>query len=103
MNVEFDELSYRVIGCALEVHHSLGPGLLESTYHSAMRVALEHRAIEYQSEVRVPVVFEGISVGVARVTWSSSRVSSSSSRRSTRSTRFTLPKCAHTSLCQDSR
>jgi hypothetical protein len=37
------------------------------------------------------------------VTWSSSRVSSSSSRRSTRSTRFTLPKCAHTSLCQDSR
>jgi GxxExxY protein len=67
MDGEFDELSYRVIGCALEVHHSLGPGLLESIYHSAMRVAFEHRAIEYQSEVRVPVIFEGVSVGVARV------------------------------------
>ena len=50
-----------------EVHHALGPGLLESIYHSAMRVALEHRAIGYQSEVRVPVAFEGVSIGVARV------------------------------------
>ena len=30
--IEFDELSNRVIGCALEVHRNLGPGLLESTY-----------------------------------------------------------------------
>ncbi len=30
--MEFDELSRRVIGCAIEVHRNLGPGLLESTY-----------------------------------------------------------------------
>ncbi|HEX7504035.1 MAG TPA: GxxExxY protein, partial [Syntrophales bacterium] len=30
--LEFDELSNRVIGCAIEVHRTLGPGLLESTY-----------------------------------------------------------------------
>jgi len=30
--MEFDELSNRVIGCAIEVHQELGPGLLESTY-----------------------------------------------------------------------
>ena len=30
--MEFDELSNRVIGCAIEVHRALGPGLLESTY-----------------------------------------------------------------------
>jgi GxxExxY protein len=30
--VEFDELSNKVLGCAIEVHRELGPGLLESTY-----------------------------------------------------------------------
>ena len=67
MDGEFDAMSYRVIGAALEVHHSLGPGLLESTYHAAMRVALDHRGIAYESEVRVPVQFEGVRVGLARI------------------------------------
>ena len=30
--LEFDKLSNKVIGCAIEVHRELGPGLLESTY-----------------------------------------------------------------------
>ena len=33
--MEFDDLSNRVIGCAIEVHRELGPGLLESTYEHA--------------------------------------------------------------------
>ena len=33
---EFDELSNRVIGCAIEVHRVLGPGLLESTYEQCL-------------------------------------------------------------------
>ena len=42
--MEFDELSRQVIGCALEVHRNLGPGLLESTYRqSRLRtLAREH-------------------------------------------------------------
>ncbi len=32
--MEFDELSKQVIGCAIEVHHELGPGLLEPTYET---------------------------------------------------------------------
>lgn len=34
--MEFDELSNRVIGCAIEVHRNLGPGLLESTYEQCL-------------------------------------------------------------------
>lgn len=67
LDAEFDERSYRVIGVALEVHHALGPGLLESMYHAAMRIALRHRGFKYETEVRVPVQFEGESVGVARI------------------------------------
>ena len=64
---EFDDLSYRVIGVALEVHQVLGPGLPEFMYLAAMRVALRHRGFKYESEVRVPGRFEGVSVGVARI------------------------------------
>ena len=34
--MEFDELSRKVIGCALEVHRNLGPSLLESTYRQCL-------------------------------------------------------------------
>ena len=34
--MEFDKLSNRIIGCALEVHRHLGPGLLESTYEQCL-------------------------------------------------------------------
>jgi GxxExxY protein len=34
--MEFDELSKRVIGCSIEVHHILGPDLLESTYEQCL-------------------------------------------------------------------
>ena len=36
--MEFDELSRRVIGCAIEVHRELGPGLLESTYEPRLLI-----------------------------------------------------------------
>jgi GxxExxY protein len=38
--MEFDELSRRVIGCAIEVHRNLGPGLLESTYRQCLARAV---------------------------------------------------------------
>jgi hypothetical protein len=41
--MEFDELSRRVIGCAIEVHRNLGPGLLESTYTGNVWPASYHR------------------------------------------------------------
>ena len=40
--MEFDELSRRVIGCAIEVHRELGPGLLESTYRQCLGCELSH-------------------------------------------------------------
>ncbi len=48
--MEFDALSNRVIGCALEVHRNLGPGLLESTYEQCL--AHEFRLVDIQSECK---------------------------------------------------
>jgi len=57
--VEFDELSRRVIGCALEVHRALGPGLLESTYEQCLARELSLANIPFALQVPIPVEYKG--------------------------------------------
>ena len=57
--MEFDELSRQVIGCAIEVHRNLGPGLLESTYRQCLACELSHAEIAFQMEVPLPVRYKG--------------------------------------------
>ena len=45
--MEFDELSNRVIGCAIEVHRHLRPGLLESTYEQCLAHELRRNSIAF--------------------------------------------------------
>ncbi len=56
---EIDRLSYEIIGAAIDVHKQLGPGLLESTYHQCMKIALEMRGLKFETEMLVPIIFEG--------------------------------------------
>ncbi|PYL29323.1 MAG: GxxExxY protein [Verrucomicrobia bacterium] len=58
--MEFDELSRKVIGCAIEVHRNLGPGLLESTYRQCLACELSHTGIPFQMEVPLPVRYREI-------------------------------------------
>jgi len=58
--MEFDELSNRVIGCAIEVHRELGPGLLESTYQQCLARELGLAGIKFRLEHPVPVEYKGI-------------------------------------------
>jgi GxxExxY protein len=63
----FEELSFQILGAAVEVHRALGPGFLEKTYALALRVALEARGLPYHAEREVPLVFAGRSVGSYRI------------------------------------
>ena len=65
--LRFEELSGKVIGAALAVHRELGPGFLESVYHSAMRVSLTHRGIPFESQLPIEIAFESVPVGRARI------------------------------------
>jgi len=56
--MEFDELSRNVIGCAIEVHRTLEPGLLESTYCQCLACELSHACIPFQIEVPLPVRYK---------------------------------------------
>ena len=53
------DLVYQVNGAAIEVHKSLGPGLLESVYHQCFKKELELRNINYSSEVLIPLNYKG--------------------------------------------
>ncbi len=57
--MEFDDLSNRVIGCAIEVHRELGPGLLESTYEQCLAHELKLNGIGYRLQIPQPVEYKG--------------------------------------------
>ena len=59
------ELTYQIIGAAMEVHKVLGPGLLESIYHKCLKHEFEIRNLYFYSEFIVPVNYKGIEVDTA--------------------------------------
>ena len=54
-----DELTYEVIGSSIEVHKTMGRGLLESVYHKCLKEELLHRKINFLTEMRVPLIYKG--------------------------------------------
>jgi GxxExxY protein len=63
-DILFKELSFAVIGAAMEVHKILGPGFLEAVYQLALEKELTLRKIPFQHEVELPVTYKGDLVGV---------------------------------------
>lgn len=55
---DLNQLTYDIIGAAIEVHHQLGPGLLESIYHECMKIELTNRNIPFRTEMAVPVIYD---------------------------------------------
>ncbi len=64
MSLTFDPLSGRINRAALRVHRALGPGFLESVYHSALRIALKEEGLAFENEAEVRIFYEGAEVGV---------------------------------------
>lgn len=60
-----DELTARIIGCAIEVHRELGPGLLESIYEECLCVALTQAGMAVRRQVELPVIFRGVRLEAA--------------------------------------
>jgi GxxExxY protein len=57
------DISYKIIGCAIEVHKQLGPGLLESVYQACMIDELKMRGLNVQSEMVIPILYKGKNLG----------------------------------------
>ena len=55
---EINELSKKVIGCAIEVHKVLGPGLLESAYQQCLAYEFSKANIKFEKEKSIPVKYK---------------------------------------------
>lgn len=60
--METDVLTQKVIGCAIEVHKQLGPGLLESTYESCLMHELQQIGIEAINQVELPIQYKEMKI-----------------------------------------
>jgi len=56
--MDINQLSNKIIGAAIEVHRTLGPGLLESAYEECLCEELEFRGLQYERQKPLPVVYK---------------------------------------------
>ncbi|MDD2305155.1 MAG: GxxExxY protein [Prolixibacteraceae bacterium] len=61
-----DKQTYKIIGCAMKVHNTLGNGFQEVIYQRCLAIELERNNIEFLREQELPIFYEGIHVGTRR-------------------------------------
>ena len=64
--MEKDELTFKIIGCAMKVHSTLGNGFQEVIYQRCLAIELQRAGLEFAREVEHPIFYEGINVGTRR-------------------------------------
>jgi len=60
--MELNDISGKIIECAIKVHRVLGPGLLESTYEACLVHEIRKAGLKVESQVFLPVIYEGIEI-----------------------------------------
>ena len=63
----WEEVTHRIIGCAMQVHRTLGNGFLEVIYQRAMELEMAAKGIVYEREKELPIYYLGEQIGVTRV------------------------------------
>jgi GxxExxY protein len=58
--MELNQITEKIIGCAIEVHKNLGPGLLESAYEECLSYALLRVGLKIERQKAVPVIYKEI-------------------------------------------
>ena len=64
---DFEKLSKKIIGAAIEVHRELGPGFLESIYEQALKVEFAEHKFHFESQKEIKIKYLGVEVGQHRL------------------------------------
>jgi GxxExxY protein len=64
--MQYDELTYKVIGCAMKVHNVLGNGFQEVIYQRCLAIELEKALVAFKREVEQTIYYDGRDVGTRR-------------------------------------
>jgi GxxExxY protein len=59
-SADLDELTERIIGCAIAVHRVLGPGLLESTYEACLAHELDKHGLHVAKQKEIPITYKSV-------------------------------------------
>jgi GxxExxY protein len=65
--LEYEDLTEKIIGCAIEVHKKLGPGFLESIYENAFVIELQKQHLQVERQGEVVIKYDGVEVGRHRL------------------------------------
>jgi len=60
--LRYEELTEKILGAAIEVHKSLGPGLLESAYEECLCHELNLRGLHFERQITVPVTYKSVNL-----------------------------------------
>lgn len=65
--MKYEELTYKIIGCAMEVHKHLGNGFQELIYQRALAIEMASQGIEFSREHEMQILYKGYDIGTRRV------------------------------------
>lgn len=60
MEYKYEDVTHKIIGCAMDVHKILGPGLLESAYEACLVYELVNKNLHVERQIPVPVIYKEI-------------------------------------------
>ena len=64
---QFEKLSKKIIGAAIEVHRELGPGFLENIYEEALKLELSEHRLHYDNQKEIKIMYLGVEIGTHRL------------------------------------
>ena len=65
--MKYEELTHKIIGCAMKVHSTLGNGFQEVIYQRALSIEMEKQGLGFQREMEMTIFYDGIDIGSRRV------------------------------------
>jgi GxxExxY protein len=65
--MKHEELTHKIIGCAMKVHATLGSGFQEVIYQRALAIEMEKQGLGFAREMEMSIFYEGIHIGTRRV------------------------------------
>ena len=65
--MKYEDLTHKIIGCAMKVHSTLGNGFQEVIYQRALAIEMAKQRLSFQREMEMPIFYEGEDIGTRRV------------------------------------
>jgi GxxExxY protein len=65
--LEYERLTEKIIGAAIEVHRRLGPGFIESIYEKALVMELRRAGLQVQQQLELVISYDGVEIGRHRL------------------------------------